>query len=188
MLLVIFLLTWAGIAYYGIKTKKSRVISFGGGFIGGLIALIIASVVFQTKEIIPPPEKVMEKSTIPAQIPNSSVIDKGQFSEPQICLAALIDQLAWSENPTGGQSYIGDFVKEENQTYIFTSQQGDYRCKINGDRVVWSSNTGRWRDSEFDDYITFRTNQDRVIINTRYSDKSTNMREYEKELLSSHAK
>lgn len=48
-----------------------------------------------------------------------------------------------------------------------------YRCKIEGNRIIWASSTGRWRTHPLDEVITFSVSGDRLHLDEAYSDQST---------------
>ena len=58
----------------------------------------------------------------------------------------------------------------------------DYRCRIEGNRVIWASEPGRWREGPDDDKVFFEViadgNQIRIIDN--HSDGSTRKEEFDR--------
>lgn len=47
-----------------------------------------------------------------------------------------------------------------------------YRCKIEGNRIIWASSTGRWRTHPLDEVITFSVSGERLHLDQAYSDHS----------------
>ena len=47
-----------------------------------------------------------------------------------------------------------------------------YRCKIDGNRVVWASDTGRWRTHPMDERINFRFGPSNLVITQVFPDGS----------------
>ena len=117
------------------------------------------------------------------------IVDKGGFSDAEICLAALSAEFQWSENPTGGQGLMGDVVGLEDNMYIIKSAVGTYKCALENERVLWANyNKGRWRNGQYDSYITFVPKNTDLIINLKFSDGSSEDRVYKKSLLKRHLK
>ncbi len=50
------------------------------------------------------------------------------------------------------------------------STKWSYRCKITGSKVVWASDTGRWRTDPLDEKITYHINGKLLEITQSYSD------------------
>ena len=59
----------------------------------------------------------------------------------------------------------------------------DYRCRIEGNRVIWASEPGRWREGPEDDKVFFEViadgNQLRILDN--HSDGSTTKEEFDRD-------
>lgn len=59
----------------------------------------------------------------------------------------------------------------------------DYRCRIEGNRVIWASEPGRWREGPNDDKVFFEViaggNQIRIIDN--HSDGSMTKEEFDRD-------
>ena len=79
---------------------------------------------------------------------------------------------------------------QENITSLryYRRQDGKYwkyRCKLEGDKVVWASDPGRWRTGQYDSKITFSVDGDSLNILENYSDGSSTTRTYNKSQLGS---
>lgn len=50
-----------------------------------------------------------------------------------------------------------------------------YRCKIEGNQVIWASDTGRWRTHSLDEQVIYELDQDRqnLKIELKYSSGSS---------------
>jgi hypothetical protein len=52
-----------------------------------------------------------------------------------------------------------------------------YRCKVEGDRIMWASDPGRWRNSPLDEKLFYKVVKDkegdRLEVEERYSDGSS---------------
>lgn len=49
-----------------------------------------------------------------------------------------------------------------------------YRCRIEGEKVIWASETGRWRTHPADEVIAFKLSDNAVTISEKYTDGSVN--------------
>jgi hypothetical protein len=60
-----------------------------------------------------------------------------------------------------------------------------YRCKINGNRVIWATETGRWRDDPQDGRITFDALESatKIRITENHTDGSSTVKVYERSKL-----
>jgi hypothetical protein len=102
---------------------------------------------------------------------------KGAFSDQQICTATVAATMG--RNP----SIIKVDSTQGNVTYLsyFRNDDGTnwkYRCKLEGSRVIWASDTGRWRTDQYDSKITFSVNGNELSISETYSDGSGGTKKY----------
>lgn len=60
------------------------------------------------------------------------------------------------------------YIRESDRT------EWRYRCFLDGDRVIWSANGGRWRNDPRDETISFALNRQdgSFVIRQRFSDGS----------------
>lgn len=89
----------------------------------------------------------------------------------QICKVAIAAVM--------GQSPSIIKIDKEESGVIFISyirpsdkKMWEYRCRIDGKRVIWASKTGRWRDHALDEIITYSGTQDSVTIAQKFPDGS----------------
>ena len=89
------------------------------------------------------------------------------FDDRQICKAAISlvmgiepNQIMYDQD-TSKEIYLSYRLKDEKEVYR-------YRCKIEGNRVIWASASGRWRTQKDDAMITYYVNSDRVTVEERY--------------------
>ena len=125
------------------------------------------------KMLVPAPKRARQEdvSKLPVNPIGSSV------SQEQICkdaIAAIMGQ-----SPT----IISITKTESGVVYLNYVRQNDgsrwsYRCKLEGDRVIWASETGRWRTDGYDDKITHRINDNSVEIIQRFSDGSSSTKTF----------
>lgn len=68
------------------------------------------------------------------------------------------------------------YIREDDQT------KWSYRCKLEGDRIIWASanpdSTGRWRDHPLDEKIFYKNSKKEVTIMQKYSDGSSTEETY----------
>lgn len=61
-------------------------------------------------------------------------------------------------------------VSEENDKYIVSygrksdSENFKYKARIDGNKIIWGNSDGRWRDSEYDEKISFREDGTKLTI------------------------
>lgn len=77
-------------------------------------------------------------------------------------------------------------VKNENGLYVVSyirksdSKKFDYKIKIDEEAIVWANLDGRWRDSEYDERISFEESDNKLKIIQTFSDGSVDIKEYKK--------
>lgn len=97
----------------------------------------------------------------------------------RICLAALISEFGWSENPTGEKTRMGKYNGPRGDIHVFESRAGFTECRVNGDRIVWRVPRGRWRVNQtFDTTLTYTIAGDSVQITSAWSDGSSRVDSY----------
>ena len=96
------------------------------------------------------------------------------FKPEAICRAAIAtiagrDPKAMQVTRIAGDVLFLSYVRPIDN-FIWT-----YRCKIEGNRVVWASDPGRWRESPKDDKVSFEILGDgkQLRISDDHSDGST---------------
>lgn len=104
-------------------------------------------------------------------------VDKGAFTDQQICIATVAATMG--KDP----SIIKIDSIQSNVTYLSYNRQDDgkhwaYRCKLDGNKAIWASDTGRWRTDQFDSKITFSVSGNKVNISEKYSDGSGGVKTY----------
>lgn len=97
----------------------------------------------------------------------------------RICLAALISEFGWSENPTGEKTRMGKYNGPRGDIHVFESRAGITECRVTGDRIVWRVPRGRWRVNQaFDTTLTYTIAEDSVQITSAWSDGSSRVESY----------
>lgn len=56
----------------------------------------------------------------------------------------------------------------------------EYKIKFEGNKILWANIDGRWRNSEYDEKISFEEDAERLKIITIFSDMSQDVQEYKK--------
>jgi hypothetical protein len=59
-------------------------------------------------------------------------------------------------------------------------QKFEYKVKFDGNDILWANINGRWRNSEYDEKISFEENDEKLKIITTFSDASQDIQEYKK--------
>ncbi len=59
-------------------------------------------------------------------------------------------------------------------------QKFEYKVKFEGNDILWANIDGRWRNSEYDEKISFEENEEKLKIITTFSDASQDIQEYKK--------
>ncbi len=59
-------------------------------------------------------------------------------------------------------------------------QKFDYKIKFEEDKIFWANIDGRWRDSKYDEKITFVENGNKLDIIQIFSDGSQDIKVYRK--------
>ncbi|MCD8561167.1 MAG: sel1 repeat family protein [Shewanella xiamenensis] len=103
--------------------------------------------------------------------------EKGNFSDQQICIATVAATMGRDPSIIKIDSIQGDI------TYLsyFRSDDGKhwkYKCKLDGERAMWATDTGRWRTGQYDSKITFYVNGNELSISERHSDGSDDTKKY----------
>ena len=87
----------------------------------------------------------------------------------------------------GQPSNIIKAFKKEDLYYVSyvrksDSQKFDYKVKFIGNQILWAGieNGQRWRDSEYDEKISFSEKEGKLIIITTYGDGSEGIEEFKK--------
>ena len=60
------------------------------------------------------------------------------------------------------------------------NQKFEYKVKFDGNDILWANIDGRWRNSEYDEKISFEENNDKLKIIITFSDSSQDIQEYKK--------
>lgn len=70
--------------------------------------------------------------------------------------------------------YFVSYVRKSDK------QKFDYKIKFEENKILWANSDGRWRDSEYDEKITFEENDMTLKIIQTFSDNSQDIHEFKK--------
>lgn len=104
-------------------------------------------------------------------------IDKGAFSDQQICIATIAATMGKDPSIIKIDSIKGN-VTRLSYYRKYDGKHWAYRCKLEENRAIWASDTGRWRTDQYDSKITFSVNGDNLNISEKYSDGSGDTKSY----------
>lgn len=60
------------------------------------------------------------------------------------------------------------------------NQKFEYKIKFDGNKILWANIDGRWRNSEYDEKISFKENENSITIIQTFGDNSQDIQEYKK--------
>jgi hypothetical protein len=70
-----------------------------------------------------------------------------------------------TKGPSGGIVHL-EYIRPDDKT------RWAYRCRLEGNRVLWASPTGRWMDKDMDGKVTYSAGAQGVTIHQSFSDGS----------------
>lgn len=73
-----------------------------------------------------------------------------------------------------GNLYYVSYIRKSDR------KKFDYKIKFEGNKIIWSNIDGRWRDSQYDEKISFIENNNKLSIIQTFSDGSQDIQEYKK--------
>lgn len=76
-------------------------------------------------------------------------------------------------------------IKSEDLYYVSYIRKSDsrkfsYKIKFDGNKILWANIDGRWRNSEYDEKISFTEKNNKVSIIQTFSDNSEDIKEHKK--------
>ena len=86
-----------------------------------------------------------------------------------------------------GQSSKIIKVRKKDELYLVSyvrksdHQKFDYKIKFDSNKILWANYDGRWRNSKYDEKITFVEKDNKIIIIQTFDDNSKDIQEYKKE-------
>ena len=111
-------------------------------------------------------------------VPAISRADSPTFSGQQICKAA-VGAIMGRDPKT-----IKVKKNEAGIVYLHYVRPDDgtkwaLRCKIEGEKIIWASDTGRWRNHPMDETVTYNTNGKFIDIVQTFTDGSASKTSYQ---------
>ncbi|CAA9194764.1 hypothetical protein [Flavobacterium collinsii] len=85
----------------------------------------------------------------------------------------------------GQQPKIITAIKKGNLYYVSYIRKSDrkkfeYKIKFDGTKIIWSNIDGRWRNSQYDEKISFSKKNNKLSIIQTFSDGSQDIQYYKK--------
>ncbi len=77
-------------------------------------------------------------------------------------------------------------VKKKNDEYYVSYKRPDdgkffdYKIKIDNNSIMWGAADGRWRDSSYDEKISYKISGEKIIIIQTFTDGSKSEKKYNK--------
>ncbi|WP_103120578.1 hypothetical protein [Methylopila sp. Yamaguchi] len=111
-------------------------------------------------------------SVLLAVLSGSSAFAK-DIGVPEICKATIAKvmgrdpRIIRTDTQESGIYYLS-YVRDDGTLW-------SYRCRLEGNQVIWASDKGRWRTHPDDETLTYRLSQDRrsLTISEKFSDGSS---------------
>jgi len=101
----------------------------------------------------------------------------GVFSENQICKAGIAKIMG--RNPAiikidrvANDAIYLSYVRQDDQT------KWKYKCKVEGNRIIWGSDIGRWRIHPMDSKVSFKVAGSSITVVDAFGDGSSSKETY----------
>jgi len=109
--------------------------------------------------------------------------ENGGFSKNQICRVGIAKIMGRNPSIIKIDHMASDviylsYVRQDDQT------KWKYKCKIEGNRIIWGSDTGRWRMHPMDAKVSFKVSGNSISVNDAFSDGSSSNKTYSLEQVS----
>ena len=114
--------------------------------------------------------------------PTYIIAEEIKFSKAQICKACIATVMEKDPRTIKIEKAKDQIIY---LSYIRPSdkKKWSYRCKLSGNRAIWASDTGRWRDSKYDSKIIYKIKGETLQLEDRFSDGSGNKKSFSFEQL-----
>ena len=111
--------------------------------------------------------------------PEKSVaaIDTSPFSEIHLCKATIHAVMGASPSIMRTSDQFGSTIVAYNRES--DGKLWDYMCRLDGDRMVWGINGGRWQNHQLDEYISVSVNSETSTLNLRILHSDNSSQRYE---------
>lgn len=141
-----------------------------------ILPFLIILLIFSCKQ--KEQEEIIEESI---QIPKTTQIEKivlKSFTYEDVArytMASIMGQAPKIIKATKNDDlYYVSYIRKSDK------QKFEYKIKFEDDKIFWANIDGRWRDSKYDEKISFTENGERLKIIQTFSDGSEDVQEYKK--------
>ena len=102
---------------------------------------------------------------------------KATFTKNQICKAGIAkimgrDPSIIKIDSKSGETIYLSYVRQDDKT------KWKYKCKINGNQILWGSYTGRWRTHAMDSKVRYKIRGKSITVTETFSDGSSSKETY----------
>src|SRR5829696_8376604 len=98
------------------------------------------------------------------------------FSVSQICKAGIGVVMgrdpATMESRLDGEAVFLSYIRADDGT------EWKYKCRIEGERIMWGADPGRWRDNPADEQLFFAISEGHLEVEERYGDGSSTQKTF----------
>ena len=107
----------------------------------------------------------------------SIAAESGDFSKSQICRATIGAIMGRDPKIIKMDKAEADVI---HVSYIRANDgtAWNQRCRIQGMKVIWATETGRWRDDPLDEVISYTVTPTTLTIRQKFSDGSSSAQSY----------
>ncbi|WP_251976756.1 hypothetical protein [Salinicola avicenniae] len=108
------------------------------------------------------------------------VAQSAEFSQAELCRAMVSATMGRDlsiihvDRQSGGITHLSYNRPSDNSHWAM-------RCKLDGNRIIWATDTGRWRTHELDEVIIYKTSGNTLTITQDWDDGSAIIDEFKKE-------
>ncbi|WP_137173204.1 hypothetical protein [Massilia sp. HP4] len=99
------------------------------------------------------------------------------FDQQQICRAA-ISAVMGRDPKTLKVTKVDSGVIHLSYSRPDDETVWEQRCRVEGQKVVWATKSGRWREHTLDDVITYTVTGTSLTISQKFTDGSTVVKSY----------
>jgi hypothetical protein len=128
----------------------------------------------QKKEQIEAPEQSLPIPVV--RTTNDIVLENFSYKDiARYTMSSIMGQPAKTIKVTKSEDlYYVSYIRKSD------SQKFSYKIKFDGNKILWANIDGRWRNSEYDEKISFTEKNNKVSIIQTFSDNSEDVKEYKK--------
>lgn len=128
----------------------------------------------QKKEQIEAPEQSLPIHVV--RTTNDIVLENFSYEDiARYTMSSIMGQPAKTIKVTKSEDlYYVSYIRKSD------SQKFSYKIKFDGNKILWANIDGRWRNSEYDEKISFTEKNNKVSIIQTFSDNSEDIKEYKK--------